>query len=255
MCPHMSLRRMRIGILIYLAISVTTHMTQARIYRTFIHREAAFRICCETFDAVTAEIVRQRKVLEDYIKSHPDFQSSFVPLELKPHAPEVARRMAQAAGLAGVGPMAAVAGAMAQFAVEAGIKAGAREAIVDNGGDIYLQTAEPVVIGIYAGDFAPFSRFAFSLQAKDTPISICSSSGKMGHSISLGQCDLATVVAKDAALADAAATRAGNLVKAIDDVESALNKIVAIEGIDGAMIVKDGNVGLAGRLPPLVKTG
>jgi len=155
MRPHMSLRRMRIGILIYLAISVTTHMTQARIYRTFIHREAAFRICCETFDAVTAEIVRQRKVLEDYIKSHPDFQSSFVPLELKPHAPEVARRMAQAAGLAGVGPMAAVAGAMAQFAVEAGIKAGAREAIVDNGGDIYLQTAEPVVIGIYAGDFAP----------------------------------------------------------------------------------------------------
>jgi hypothetical protein len=229
-------------------------MTQTRIYRTFIHKEAAFRICCETFEAVTAEIVRQRKILEDYIKRHPDFQSSFVPLELKSHAPEVARRMARAAGLAGVGPMAAVAGAMAQLAVEAGISAGAREAIIDNGGDIYLQTTNPVIIGLYAGNSGPFGQLAFSLQANDTPISICSSSGKMGHSISLGQCDLATVVAKDAALADAAATRTGNLVKTVDDVEQALNTIAAIEGIDGVMIVKDGNIGLAGKLPPLVKT-
>ena len=229
-------------------------MTQKRIYRTFIHKEAVFRICCETFEAVTAEIIQQRKILEDYIKRHPDFQNSFEPLELKSNAPDVARRMARAARLAGVGPMAAVAGAMAQLAVEAGIRAGAREAIVDNGGDIYLQTAEPVIIGLYPGDSGPISQLAFSIQANDTPISICSSSGKMGHSISLGQCDLATVVAKDAALADAVATRTGNLVKTVDHVEQALNKIVAIEGIDGVMIVKDGNVGLAGKLPPLVKT-
>ena len=75
----------------------------------------------------------------------------------------------------------------------------------------------------------------------------------MGHSLSLGQCDLATIVAKDAALADAAATLAANLVKTVADVEPALNDIVSIEGISGVLIVKDGHVGLAGKLPPLVK--
>ncbi len=229
-------------------------MNHKRIYKTFSHKEAVFNICCEAFEAVTSEIIRQRKILEDYIKRHPDFQSSFKPLELKPNAPNVAMRMARAANLVGVGPMAAVAGAMAQLAVEAGMKAGAREAIVDNGGDIYLQASEPVIIGLYPGEYGQINRLAFSLQACDTPISICSSSGKMGHSISLGQCDLATTIARDAALADAAATLAANLVKSATDVEQALNKIVSIEGIDGVMIVKDGNVGLAGRLPPLVRT-
>jgi uncharacterized protein len=228
-------------------------MDNKRIYKTFIYKEAVFNICCEAFEAVRYEIIRQRKILEDYIKRHPEFQSSFEPLELKLGAPVVARRMACAAKLVGVGPMAAVAGAMAQLAVEAGIKAGAREAIVDNGGDIYLQASEAVIIGLYPGESGQISRLAFSLQACDTPISICSSSGKMGHSISLGQCDLATIIAQDAALADAAATMAANLVKTASDVEPALNKIVAVKGIQGVMIIKDGSVGLAGKLPPLVR--
>ena len=126
---------------------------------------------------------------------------------------------------------------------------------MDNGGDIYLKTVEPVVIGLYPGESGQIGRLAFSLEACDTPLSICSSSGKMGHSLSLGQCDLATIVAKDAALADAAATLAGNLVKTVDDVERALNDIVSIEGVSGVLIVKDGHVGLAGKLPPLVKRG
>ena len=75
----------------------------------------------------------------------------------------------------------------------------------------------------------------------------------MGHSESLGQCDLATVVARDAALADAAATQAANLVRTVEDVDPALERIAAIEGIEGVMIVKNDRVGLAGQLPPLVK--
>ncbi|MBU4121624.1 MAG: UPF0280 family protein [Proteobacteria bacterium] len=228
-------------------------MNRKRVYRTFIHKEAAFRICCEWFEAVTQEIVRQRAILEDYIRRDPHFQHSLQPVAVKADAPEVARRMARAAKIVGVGPMAAVAGAMAQLAVEAGLQAGAAEAIVDNGGDIYLQTAEPVIIGLYPGGSGPIGRLAFSLQACDTPLSICSSSGKMGHSLSFGQCDLATVVAKDAALADAAATQAANLVKTVADVEPALNKMVSVDGVSGVMIVKDGHVGLAGKLPPLVK--
>jgi hypothetical protein len=162
--------------------------------------------------------------------------------------------MAQAAALVGVGPMAAVAGAMAQLAAYAALLAGAQEAIIDNGGDIYLLATRPVLISIHTGTPRIGDKLAFSLQPFDTPLSICSSSGKMGHSTSLGLCDLATVIAKDAALADAAATLAANLVKTIDDVDLSLERIMAIPGIAGVLIVKDDRVGLAGKLPPLVKT-
>ena len=223
-----------------------------RIYKTFIHKEAVFRICCEAFDAVTAEIVRQRKMLEDYIARHPEFQTAFEPVALLADAPPSAQQMAHAADGVGIGPMAAVAGMMAQLAVQAGIKAGADEVIVENGGDIYLQTKEPVVIGLYPGAGELAGRLAFSLKAEDTPISICSSSGKMGHSTSLGKCDLATVVSKDAALADAATTQAANLVQTMADVEPTLNRIAAIDGVDGVLIIKDGNIGMVGKLPSLV---
>lgn len=228
-------------------------MTTKRTYRTFTYREAVFRICCEKFDAVTAEIVRQRGVLEEYIGRHPDFRQSLEPLELLAGAPDVAQSMARAAKLVGVGPMAAVAGAMAQFAGRAALDAGAREVIVDNGGDIYICAVEPVIIGLNTGTADLADRLAFSLQADDTPISICSSSGKMGHSMSLGECDLATVVTKDAALADAAATQAANLVRDVDDIDPALEKISSIRGVEGVMIVKGVRVGMAGKMPPLVK--
>ena len=228
-------------------------MSKKRTYRTFTHKGVVFRICCEKFDAVTAEIVRRRRILEEYIKCHDDFRHSFEPVDLHTNAPQVAQRMARAAGLVGVGPMAAVAGAMAQCAAEAGLQAGAPEAIVENGGDIYLSAAEPVIIALVTGTPELANRLGFSLQPEDTPISICSSSGKMGHSKSLGRCDLAAVVATDAALADAAATQAANLVNTIEDVDPALERITSIEGIDGVMIVKNDRVGLAGNLPPLVK--
>jgi ApbE superfamily uncharacterized protein (UPF0280 family) len=228
-------------------------MSQNRTYRTFTHREAVFRICCSRFDVVTAEIVRQRKVLEDYINRHPEFRHSFEPIELHSDAPQIAQRMARAARLVGVGPMAAVAGAMAQSSAEAGLKAGAIEAIVENGGDIFLHIAQPVIIGLGTGTGGVANQLAFSLEPDDTPISICSSSGQMGHSESLGQCDLATVVARDAALADAAATQAANLVTTVEDVDSALERVASIEGVEGVVIVKHDRVGLAGQLPPLVK--
>jgi len=228
-------------------------MNQKRTYRDFTHKEALFRICCNRFDAVTEEIILQRRILDDYIECHPAFRYSFEPIELLDDAPEVARRMARAARLVGVGPMAAVAGAMAQYAAEAGLKAGAGEVIVENGGDIYISAAEPVIIALNAGTAKLSNRLAFSLQPSDTPVSICSSSGKMGHSTSLGKCDLATAVAKDAAIADAAATQAANLVNSEEDVNVALERIAAIEGIEGVVIVKNDRVGLAGKLPSLIK--
>ncbi len=225
-----------------------------RVYRTFTHHEAVLRICCDQFDVVVAEIVRQRRILEEYIARHRSFQSALVPIDLRADAPEVARRMAWAARRAGVGPMAAVAGAMAQITAEAALAAGAAEAIVDNGGDIYLKATEPVLVALGTGTAKLADRLAFSIQPQETPLSICSSSGKMGHSMSFGLCDLATIVAKDAALADAAATRAGNLVRTVEDVDAALEKIMSIEGVDGVLLVKDDRVGLAGHLPRLTKS-
>ncbi|NIO43680.1 MAG: UPF0280 family protein, partial [Burkholderiales bacterium] len=218
-------------------------MSRKRTYRTFTYREAVFRICCEKFDAVTTEIMRQRRILEEYIGRHPDFRESLEPLELLAGAPEVVLSMARAAKLVGVGPMATVAGAMAQCAGLAALDAGACEVIVDNGGDIYISAVEPVIIGLKTGTTDLADKLAFSLEADDTPISICSSSGEMGHSMSLGQCDLATVVAKDAALADAAATQAANLVRTVDDIDPALENISAIEGVDGVMIIKGDRIG------------
>ena len=228
-------------------------MVRERVYRAFTHREAYLRICCEEFGVVTEEIVAQRRTLDAYIRRQPEFLTSFDPIDLLPGAPPVAERMAWAARLAGVGPMAAVAGAMAELAGRAGLAAGAPEAIIDNGGDIFIQAVEPVIIGLDAGTAKVGKQLAFLLEPEETPVSICSSSGKMGHSISLGLCDLATIVAKDAALADAAATAAGNLVKTVNDVDAALEQISKIDGIDGVMIVKDERVGMAGRLPKLVR--
>ncbi|HSW02441.1 MAG TPA: UPF0280 family protein [Sedimentisphaerales bacterium] len=230
-------------------------MPHSRIYRPFTYREAVLRICCSRFDVVTAEIVRQRHRLEDYLRRHPEFQRSLVPIEACGDAPEIARHMAWAAGLVGVGPMAAVAGAMAQWSARAALEAGATEAIVDNGGDIFLQAVEPVIVSLGAGASKVTDRLAFRIEPQNTPLSICSSSGKMGHSMSLGRCDLATVVAKDAALADAAATQAANLVRTPDDVDAAMERIMAIPNIAGVLIVQDDRVGLAGRLPELVKAG
>ncbi len=229
-------------------------MTRSRAYRTFTYREAVLRICCGQFDAVTAEIVRQRHILEDYIGCHPEFQRSLTPIELRADAPEIARHMAWAAERVGVGPMAAVAGAMAQCAAKAALAAGAEEAVVDNGGDIYLKAVEPVVVSLGTGTTKLADRLAFRIKPDETPLAICSSSGRMGHSMSLGRCDLATIVAKDAALADAAATQAANWVRTVDDVDAALERIASIEGVAGVLIVQDDRIGLAGRLPRLVRT-
>ncbi len=229
-----------------------------RSFASFSHKGVHLRICSSRFDLVTAEIVRQRELLERYIVRQPGFVTTLVPIALLPGAPEVARRMAAAADTVGVGPMAAVAGAMAEMAAEAALAAGAPEAIVENGGDIFLASPSPVVVALYAGDAArqPLSRrLALRVPADRMPLAICSSSGLMGHSLSFGLCDLATVVARDAAIADAAATRAGNLVRTEADIQRALDAIMRIAGVSGVLIVKASRVGLAGDLPELVRHG
>ncbi len=224
-----------------------------RSYHAYSHRGANFRIASTHAQVIQREIRRQRGLLEDYIDGHPEFASSLEPLQLLPDAPEVARRMQAAAALTGVGPMAAVAGTMAHLAVEAARAAGAGEAIVENGGDIFLFSTEAVTVALYAGDNPLSGKLALSVLPQRMPLAICSSSSFMGHSLSFGACDLATVVAPDGALADAAATLACNLVKTPHDVSGVLRRVSSIPGVCGVLIIKADKVGVAGELPELIR--
>lgn len=229
-------------------------MKGRRIFSTFTLREAHFRIASDRYEAAVTEIRRHRAVLDDYIAAHPAFLESLEPLPAAEDAPEIVRRMTEAAAAAGVGPMAAVAGAFAQLAGEAAAAAGSADIIIDNGGDLYLHLDHDAVVGIYSGGAFGPDTLAFLVTPEDTPLGICSSSSKLGHSLSLGNCDLATVISDNASLADAAATRLANLVKTPGDLQDALESISSIPGIRGALAVIGDRVGTAGRLPRLIRT-
>ncbi|MBN2352807.1 MAG: UPF0280 family protein [Spirochaetales bacterium] len=228
-------------------------MQPRRAYRRFDYRGARYRISSSHHTLITDELKRLRTLLEIYRETDPAFAHSLEPVRVKPYAPEIARLMAAAGEAAGVGPMAAVAGAFAEAAARAALAAGAREAVVENGGDIFIASPEEVVVGIYARGNPLSRRLAFRVAGADTPLAVCSSSGVMGHSLSRGTCDLAVVVARDAALADAAATRAANLVKTKADVDKALKVVEEIKGVSGAFILMEDAVGMTGMLPEIVK--
>jgi ApbE superfamily uncharacterized protein (UPF0280 family) len=224
-----------------------------RIWTLFQLKEADLRVSSPRADLVEAEVRRLRTVLEAYIERQPAFKAALVPIDLLADAPPVAVAMAEAACACGVGPMAAVAGAVAQAAAEAALAAGAGEAIVENGGDTWIASSSEVTVGLFAGENPVSGRLALRIPPERLPLSVCSSSGRFGHSLSFGDCDLATAVARSGALADAAATLAANCVRALDDVEPTLERVMAFPGIEGVLIVGDERVGVAGNLPQLVK--
>ena len=228
-------------------------MIHRRDWVLFRLKEADLRISSPRADVVEAEVRRLRAVLEAYIDRQPAFKAALVPIDLLDGAPPIAVAMADAARACGVGPMAAVAGAVAQAAAEAALAAGAEEAIVENGGDTWIASSSEVTVGLYAGDNPISGKLALCIPADRLPLSVCSSSGRFGHSLSFGDCDLATVVARNGALADAAATLAANCVRTAVDAEPTLEHVMAIPGIEGVLIVKDDRVGVAGDVPRLVK--
>lgn len=203
--------------------------------------------------AEAAVLVAQlRGELESYIAAHPHYAETFVPLEVEPGAPEIVRAMAEGARAAGVGPMAAVAGAIAER-VARGLEAYSPEVIVENGGDIYVIGAVDRVIALWAGD-SPFSgALGLKLRADLSPVAVCTSSGRIGHSMSFGRADTVTVLASDAALADAAATGLANLVRGEADIDRAIAAGRAIDGVRGILVAVGERIGAWGsvELAPL----
>jgi len=186
---------------------------------------------------IEERVYRVRAGLETYIASHPEFLTSLEPVALKPGAPEIARRMARASMLAGVGPMAAVAGAFAEEVGE--VLTDCPDVIVENGGDLYIRTTRERLVMVVAG-LSPFShRIAVRIKPRESPLGVCTSSGTVGPSLSFGRADAAMVKAASASLADAVATGAGNRVSTKDQLEAAIEYAQSIDGVTGILVIKD----------------
>ncbi|TFG98520.1 UPF0280 family protein [Candidatus Thorarchaeota archaeon] len=194
-----------------------------------------------------------REQIENYISLHPSFGTSHYPVEVGTNAPDIVQRMAKASQQVGVGPMAAVAGAIAEYAVERIIAAGASHVIFDNGGDIAMYLEHPIVAGIYAGSRGP-NGLGLKITQTKTKLGLCTSSATIGHSLSYGETDASIIYSEDVTLADAAATALGNAVSYKDThiIESSLNNIM-IDGIKGAMVSIEDTIGVCGQLPELVR--
>ena len=193
------------------------------------------------------EVVKQRASLEAYIERHPEFGTALNPLEVREDSPQIVRTMAKAAAAAGVGPMAAVAGAIAEC-VGREILPFSREVIVENGGDIFIRTRRKRLVGIYAAE-SPFTgKMALEIQPEETPLGICTSSGTVGHSLSFGRADACIAISSSTALADASATAMGNLVMMTDDIGQGLEFAKGIEGLEGAVVIKDDRIGMWGKV-------
>lgn len=199
--------------------------------------------------AEAEEIARRyRAELEEFIRRQPLFHTSFKPYAVPDAAPAIVRAMADAAARVEVGPMAAVAGAVAEFTGRDLAYLDSPEMIVENGGDIWLRSARERHIGIFAGD-SPFSG-KLTLRVPPTPggLGICTSSATVGPSVSFGRADAAVVLAPSAALADAAASALGNRVKKPTDIEGALEWAAGVPEITGSLVIMGEHLGARGDI-------
>jgi len=192
-------------------------------------------------------VLGHRHKLEAYITKYPGFASSLVPVKAEVGAPKIVMAMAEAGRAAGVGPMAAVAGTISELVGE-DLSGLSEEVIVENGGDIYIRSAVDRRISLYAGDSPLSEKVGLLIRPQDTPLGVCTSSGKVGHSLSMGSAHAVCIVSRSCALADAAATSAGNVVKGPGDVEAAIDFARRIEGVLGVVVIAGDRLGAWGKV-------
>jgi len=197
-------------------------------------------------------LVRElRAELEVFIAAFPRFAESHVPIDVGPGAPAIATAMGEAARVADVGPMAAVAGAFAE-AVARGLEPLSVEVVVENGGDLYLMGHRERTVLLSAGDSPLSGAVALALEAAALPVAVCTSSGRVGPSLSYGSAHAVTVLARSGALADAAASAVGNLVHGPDDIDRGLARAREIPGVLGAVVIAEDRIGATGGIVRLV---
>ena len=195
-----------------------------------------------------------REIILRKISEDPFFKTTYDPYPVSKDDDELIQRMCQASVIAGVGPMAGVAGAVAVFAVESMVEEGAGFAIVENGGDIALKIDRDITVGVYQDD-ERFRDIAFRIPKREGIFGICSSSAKIGPSVSLGKTNISTVFSDDVILADACATALGNLIRyeGQEEMSSALETIGRKEGVEGCVSISDGLMAMFGNVPELIR--
>jgi len=238
------------------------HLDPARTYRAGLSRrpgETSFQVvvgesdllitACSDLSAQAGDVLRRlRGDIQTHAALNPGFYPSLVPLPAPPGAPEIVRRMCAAAAAAGVGPMAAVAGAVAMMTAEA-LAPLSPELLVENGGDLYCISTRTRTIGLLA-DPAQGIAIGVTVPTAEFPVSFCASSGRIGHSLSFGRGDLVAVRAADACLADAAATALANLLRSRQDVGRVTEQAKAWEalGVQGVFAQMDETLAVWGRM-------
>jgi len=249
---------------------MTTARHEQRFYRNLVRTAelVSFRVVVKETDlCIHAEenlanaarelVLQQRSYLEAYIKQHPAFAEALKPWRTAGPVPLIIGDMVRAGQSAGVGPMAAVAGAIAERVGRALLRHSA-EVVVENGGDVFLTTGQPSVVGIFAGSSPLSLRVGVKVGGGNQPISICTSSATVGHSLSMGRADAVSVVSGNCALADAVATSTGNRIHTQSDIQKAIAYGRQIEGVEGLVIILGDQIGLWGDLemvPLQVKKG
>ena len=200
-----------------------------------------------------------RSDLKNYITRNRDFLISIEPLKLNDeNLPPIVKTMHESSIKADVGPMACVAGTISELSLKYLIERGSKCSIVENGGDIAIINDRTVLCGIYSNNDVLGNEIAFEIKPRKKPLGICTSSGKIGHSISFGTSDSVTVISKSPSIADGLATRIANDVNGETSEIKVANALETSENFrqhfEGAIIISQDNVGTIGRLPKIVET-
>lgn len=207
---------------------------------------ASFR---DEMKPVAFEKVKElRHTLEGYLLVDPMYGKTFDPYYSQPNAPAIVKGMADAAREAGVGPMAAVAGAFAE-AVGRHLmeKFEILELVVENGGDIFLKIERPILLSVYAGNSVLSEKIAIEIPAGESPLGVCTSAGTVGPSVSFGKADAVMIACHHTALADAFATAFGNRVKSSEDVPIVIAQTEGFAEILSAIVICGDKIGIRGK--------
>lgn len=194
------------------------------------------------------QILRELRLeMDAYITNDPTYAVILSPYFPAAGAPGILVRMAEAAATAGVGPMAAVAGAIAEY-IGRRLKTeyDCREVIVENGGDIYADVHRPLDVALFAGESPLSERVGLHIPGGAFPLGICTSSGTVGPSLSFGRADAVMIVCCDVLLADSYATAWANRVRTEEDTGSVVERACRVPEILGAMAVKGERLAVGG---------
>lgn len=201
---------------------------------------------------ISTLVIKSHNEIMKYASRNPSFLSSLVPLPFDNTAPPIVKLMLRAAIEANVGPMAAVAGAIADRIGRMLMPLSPESVIVENGGDCFIHANNDVFVGIYGGKGAVISKpITVKVRRDQLPISVCTSSSSIGHSLSFGRAHAATVFARDGAFADAMATAIANSLKGPASIEPVLSRwgkhpeVIAVVAVVGNSIGFYGDIELA----------